>query len=232
MKKVNLLLKIILPLFLIAFMGFYLFWQTVPSRMTKILTNSFQTPVFIGDASFGLYDLAFRKIIISSPKGSSLPQAFSCSKLSIDAWITNYLKKDIVIDLIELDNVYLGLEFDSASGTTGNWTRLMNNLSQNSSQRSASNKTVLIKKLIIRNISTQVFYASSSKKPINLKPIDKLEFDNISSTDGFPVEQLSSSVLGKMLKQVFVQQNLQDMLNKWIQPQQQIPSYMNPFKLF
>ena len=109
----------------------------------------------------------------------------------------------------------------------------MSNLAQASyNNKSSSSKTVLIKKLVIRNISCQVVYNDRKDKVINLKPIAILEFENISSDGGFPVEQLSNSVLGKMLKEVFVRENLNDMLNKLIQPQQQIDKFLKPFKWF
>ena len=233
MSARGLLLKTLIPLFLLLLMGFYLLWNTVPNRLSQAMSKDLQTTVFVGDATFSLNKIGLKKIAINSPTKSRLPQAFSCDRLSVQAWVSNYLKNNIVIDLIELDDVYLGLEFDSPSSATGNWTRLMENLQKATQESSAkSTKTVLIKKLIIRNIKTQVVYLNKKDGVINLKPIEVLEFDNISSDEGFPLEQLSNSVLGKMLKEVFVKQNLKDMLNKWVQPQKQIDKLIKPFKLF
>lgn len=229
----GILLKTLVPLFILLLMGFYLFWNTVPNKLSRELSKDLQTSVFVGDATFSLKKIGLKKIVINSPKKSRLPQAFSCDQLNIRAWVTNYLKKDIEIDLIELDDVYLGLEFDSPSSANGNWTRLMENLQKATQESSSkSKKTVLIKKLIIRNIKCQVVYLNKKDGVINLKTIDQLEFDNISSDEGFPLEQLSNSVLGKMLKEVFVKQNLKDMIDKWVQPQQQLDKLIKPFKLF
>jgi hypothetical protein len=233
MTPKSLFLKTLLPLFMVAIMGFYIIWDRIPDKIAKTLTQSLQTPVFVGNATISPSKLGLQKIVVNSPKSSSLSKAFSCDTFSVHAWLGNYLKKNIEIDLIELDTVYLGLEFDSVKDATGNWTRLMSNLAQASyNNKSSSSKTVLIKKLVIRNISCQVVYNDRKDKVINLKPIAILEFENISSDGGFPVEQLSNSVLGKMLKEVFVRENLNDMLNKLIQPQQQIDKFLKPFKWF
>ncbi len=232
MSKKQILLKILIPILMLLIMSFYLFWNRVPQSLSKRLSNTFQTQVFIGDAQFRLDQISLYKIGIDSPQDSKLPQAFTCQDLKIHTFVTHYLKDEIVIDLIELDRVYLGLEFDSPSSTNGNWTKLMSNLEASSkAETDNQGKTITIKKLVIRNIQCQVLYANKHDGVINLKPIDQLEFTNISSTEGFPIEQLSKSVLGQMLKQVFVQQNLQDMLKNLIQPQKQLNKVL-PFKLF
>lgn len=235
MTKKGIIVSSIVPLFLIIFLVLHLMWNQVPRKLSQTLSNALQTSVLIGDATIAPAKIGLKKIIINSPRKSQLSRAFSCETLDVNAPIFEYVKDDIVIDLIALDDVYLGLEFDSPQSTSGNWTRLMDNLSRSSQQSDStkSNKKILIKKLRITNINCQVVYLNKNDRPINLKPISVLEFDNISSDSGFPVEQLSNSVLGKMLKQVFIQQNLADMLNKWMNPQDQLPGMIKPpFKLF
>lgn len=235
MSKKQIIISSIVPFCLILFLTFYLMWNQVPRKLAQILSNALQTSVLIGDATISPSKIGLHKIIINSPRKSQLSKAFSCQTLNVNAPVLEYVKEDIVIDLIELDDVYLGLEFDSPQSTSGNWTRLMDNLSKSSEKtdNSKTNKNILIKKLRITNINCQVVYLNKNDRPINLKPIAVLEFDNISTSSGFPVEQLSNSVLGKMLKQVFIQQNLADMLNKWVNPKEQIPNILKqPFKLF
>lgn len=233
MTRPSWLLKTILPLFLILFMGFYLLWHKVPSYLSNQLSNAFLTQVYIGDASLSPDTIALKKIVIGSPKNSTLPKSFSCQKLSIETWLHEYFKNRVEIEEIVLDQVYLGLEFDSAQSTNGNWTILMQNLknSQNTHQ-SHSNKSFLIKKLTVKNIQCQVLYKDRKNGLFDLKPIDELTFTNISTENGFPIEQLMDSVLGQTLKEIFIRENLKDMLNKIIQQQDQIQQLVKPFKLF
>jgi hypothetical protein len=230
-KKI--LIKTIIPLFLVGLMALYLLWNTVPTRISKTLSEALKTTVFIGNARFSPNVINFDKISINSIKNSKLPQAFTCENLGLHNFFTNYFHSDIEIDLIELNDVYLGLEFDSPNSATGNWSRLMDNLQNSTTNRtSKSSKSVTIKKLVIKNIKCQIVYLDRNSKPIDLKTIPYLEFTDISSSEGFPIEQLSNSVLGKMLKKVFVDQNLKDMLGDWTQPKQQIQKLIKPFKLF
>lgn len=235
MSKKSLIISSLVPLFLIIFLSAHLLWNQVPRKLSQTLSNALQTSVLIGDATISFSKIGLQKIIINSQRKSQLSKAFSCETVTVNAPVAGYLKDDIEIELIELDNVYLGLEFDSPQSTTGNWTRLMDNLSKSSEKvdQTKTSKNILIKKLRITNINAQVVYLNKNDRPINLKPIPVLEFENISTSSGFPVEQLSNSVLGKMLKQVFIQENLSDMLNQWVNPKEQVPNILKKsLKLF
>ena len=52
--------------------------------------------------------------------------------------LNNYLKKNIVIDEIDLNNVYIGLEFEFTQGTEGNWTTIMANALKKPKLKAAS----------------------------------------------------------------------------------------------
>jgi uncharacterized protein involved in outer membrane biogenesis len=233
MARPSLLLKTIVPLFLVLFMAFYLVWHKVPSYLSNQLSNAFLTQVYIGDATLSPYTIALKKIAIGSPKNSRLPKSFACEKLSINTWLYEYLKDQVVIDEIVLDNVYLGLEFDTAQSTNGNWTILMQNLKNSkSAHQSKGNKSFFIKKLTVKNIQCQVLYNDRRNGLFDLSPIDELTFTDISTDKGFPIEQLMDSVLGQTLKEIFIRENLKDMLNKIIEQQDQIQQFVKPFKLF
>jgi len=231
--KSSLWIKFIAPFFLVLLMAFFLLWHKVPSYLSNQLSNAFLAPVYIGDAGISPKEFSLKKIAIGSPQNSRLPKSFTCQKLSIDAWLYEYFKDRVVIEEIVLSDIYLGLEFDSAQSTTGNWTKLMQNLKNSSSaNKSKSNKQFLIKKLTLKNIQCQVLYNDRRNGLIDLDPIDELTFTNISTDKGFPSEQLMNSVLGQMLKEVFIRENLEDMLNKIIEQQDQIQQFVKPFKLF
>jgi len=218
---------------MVIIMAGYLAWGKVPSYLSDTFSKALGTSVYVGNANLSLQKITLNKISIDGPKNSKLPKAFECQELQINAWLSRYLQNPIEIDLIELNDVYLGLEFDSVNSSTGNWSRLMGHLeaSQNA-HAGQKTRSVLIKKLVINRIECQVLYDDRKEKVITLKPIDQLVFENISSSEGFPVEQLMNSVLGKMLKEVFVRENIKDMLNKLLAPQDQLQGLLKPFKLF
>ena len=139
-----------------------------------------------------------------------------------------HLKDEIIVDEIEIDGIYLGLEFNNAKGVDGNWTELMKSLetrSAASTEPSGKKRSLLVKKVVLTNINTDLVYRDSGNVQ-HLPKIDRMELYNISSTGGVPVDQLMNSVLGQMLKQVFIRQNLKDMLQDLLKGNSPLNQYI------
>jgi uncharacterized protein involved in outer membrane biogenesis len=203
----------ILAAVILVFLG----WSRVPDMLADHLTEKMGVSVHIDDVRVSMNDIKIEKLDIGNTPGSILPKAFSAQEITIKAPLLKYTDTDIVIEEVHIDNIYLGLEFDSISGTEGNWTRIMQNLQQSMTTESESTKrTVLIKKIILTNISTDLVYHKGSKGVKHLPMIARMELDNISTEGGFPVDQIANSVLGQMLKEIFVRENLKNMLNNMI----------------
>jgi hypothetical protein len=188
---------------------------------------------------WGKIDL--KKIEIGNPPNSILAKAFSCNEIDVNAPFTHYLDKNIVVDEIDLKDVYLGLEFDSPSSTKGNWTTIMNNIQSTTSADQAktkkgeavpkgSQRSVLIHRIVLTNINVDVVYKKDSGKVKKLPAIPRIELTEISSEGGLPIDQITNSVLGEMLKQVFIKENLKNMLQELMNQPSPIQQYLAPFK--
>jgi len=222
-------------LIILAIIAFFVLWSKVPNMIANNLAKKCKVAVSIQDMSLGPNRIEIDQVEIGNPSGSYLAKAFSCQEIQILSSFFNYFKKDVVIDEIDVDEIYLGLEFNSPSSTTGNWTTIMKNLKNASSSDPSPDKgakrTVLIKKLVFTNISTDVTYRDRGGKVIHLPVIKQMVLTNISSEGGLPTDQIMQSVLGQMLKSVFLKQNLNDMLQELLGPQKgQLNQFLQPFK--
>jgi uncharacterized protein involved in outer membrane biogenesis len=200
---------------------FFLAKSRLPDMIASKLSKTLQVAVEIGDMNFTLSTIKIDNLEISNPRGFKLEHAFTVQEILVHAPLMGYLKKDIVIDEIDLNNVYIGLEFESPQGTSGNWTTIMANAenAQTQSSKSASDKTVLIKRLVLNNINADLLYQSDGKVR-HLPTIDQIVLVNISSQGGDIMDQLMNSALGQMLKEIFIRENLKEVLDKIFQ---QIP---------
>jgi len=216
---------LIIILVLAAIVILFLFWSRVPDIVAGSLSKKLKVLVEIGDIDLSMNSVTIEKLEIGNPQGFYLSRAFAADQISVQAPISRYLHDAIEIDEIDVDNIYLGLEFDSPSGTQGNWTTIMNNAksAQDSSSQSKSKKTVFIKKIVFTNIHTDLIYRSQGNKVRRLPKIKQIELKNISSEGGNAMDQIMNSALGEMLKQVFIEQNLKDALDKIFQPNQNNP---------
>lgn len=204
---------------LAAIILFYLAKSRLPDMISSKLSKTLQVAVEIGDISFGLDRIKIDNFEIGNPRGFKLEHALTTQEILIQSSLTGYLKKDIVIEEIDLNNVYLGFEFESASGTSGNWTTIMSNAqnAQTQSTKSASEKTVLIKRLVLNNINADLLYQNNGKVR-HLPTIPQIVLVNISSKGGNLTDQLMNSALGQMLKEIFVKENLKNMLDNLLEP--------------
>ncbi|MBX9922479.1 MAG: AsmA family protein [Rhabdochlamydiaceae bacterium] len=198
----------------------------------KSLSTNLGVPVTIGNMQLWLDHITAENLDIENLPSSYLKQALKVREIRINANITNYLDKVIKIDTITMDNIYLGLEFDSPTGATGNWTTLMSH-SQSSETpvNPEDSKSVLIKELVLTNIQIDVVYKSSGGKIKKLPPIPRLVLYDINTDQGLPTEQIMQSVVGKMLQSIFVQENMKNMFDGILdQPKNAIDTIITPFK--
>jgi uncharacterized protein involved in outer membrane biogenesis len=215
-------------------------WSRVPDIIANNLSKKLKVYVEIGSINLGWGKIRVKKTEIGNPPGAVQAQAFRCKELDVAAPFTRFLNKEVVIDQISMNDVYLDLEFDSASSTKGNWSRIMGNLQaataeeqKASAAKKGSDRSVLIHKLVLTNIDVDVLYVKDGAKVIHLPRIDRIELNDISSEGGIPMDQIMNSVLGQMLKSVFQKQNLKNMMQDIIQdPQGTIQKYLKPFKGF
>jgi hypothetical protein len=226
----------------------FIFWSRVPDIAATHLSKKLKVPVHIDSFGLSWGKVDAKKIEMGNPPGAILPKAFACDEVDVLAPFTRYLNQRIIIDEIDLHNVYLGLEFDSASGTSGNWTRIMSNLKTTSEENaggsrkkkkqpeakapSGSTRSVLIHRIVLTNIDVDVVYRKEGGKVKRLPRIPKMELTEISSEGGLPTDQILNSVLGEMLKQVFLKENLKNMMQEFMNAPSPVQQYLAPFKGF
>jgi hypothetical protein len=212
--------------------AFFIFWSRMPDIISSMLSKKLLTTVEIGDIKLATSGVSVEGFDIYNPKGYRLAKAFASQIITIQTSLKSLLEDDIVIEEIHLDNVYIGLEFESIRSTKGNWKTILANAqkAKEGSTPSKSNKTVFIKRLLLNNINAELYY-QTDQKIRKLKPIPQIELRNISSQGGNLSDQLMNSALGEAVKQIFIQENLKDVFDQLLQsPTSPIQDYLGPLK--
>ncbi len=215
---------IFLALFYI-FLSFFL-----PGKVAHDISQKIKTAVKIESIFLSLDAIRVKNLEIDNPPSSEFPKALTVKKITVDALLTNYLSKKIIIDEISLDQVYLSLEFNSAQGTSGNWTTLMNNIQSSQGHTpDPKHSSLNIKKLNLKDIQVVVFY-KDTKATKTLPLIKTITLTDINTENGLPMDQVMQSVLGQMLTSIFVQENMKNMLEEIMEPQNEIRSLLTPLE--
>lgn len=210
-----------------------LFWARLPDTIARHLAKTLKVPVSIEKMGLGWQEIDLYNIQVDNIPQSILKTAISCKKFEVETPFIEYIQKEIVIEEIRMDGVYLGLEFESASGAQGNWTILMKNTQSSlPAQSSPSERSLVIRKLIVTNLQVDVVYRKDGSKIHHLPLIPQMELTNISSKGGLPMDQVMNSVLGEMLKEVFLKQNLKNMFQDFLKQNTPLKDYLSPFQGF
>ena len=213
--------------------GLFLLSSLAPDFIATGLSKNLKVPVTIANMSFSLNKITVDHLDVANLPNDRLKKALSVKTICSKCNLFNYLKNTINIEQITLDDIYIGLEFDSSKSAEGNWTVLMSNLeSATASAPKESSKSVIIKELVLTNIQVDVVYKSSNGAVKKLKPIPKIVLHDINSSQGFPSDQIMQSVLGQMLKSVFVDENLKNMFEDLLvnPPKSAVDAVLQPFK--
>lgn len=231
MRFITLLLIIIIAVVVIFFMG----KSRLPDMLANNLSKKLQVAVSIDSMDLSFSKIDANQLEIGNPKGFSLPKAFSAKEIEVTAPITEYFRDSIVIEEIDVNEIYLGLEFNTPTSSDGNWTAIMDNFQKSAHLEEAgpSAKKVLIKKLVFNDIQTDLLFRQNGGKIKKLPQIKQIVLTNISSEGGFPTDQLMSSILGQMLKEVFIQNHLNNMIKGFVDsPGKAVDTLTKPFKEF
>jgi uncharacterized protein involved in outer membrane biogenesis len=197
-------------------------WNLAPGWITSELSKKMGVEVTIGHIGLGTKKVSAKNIRIVNPKGYKFRDALRVKSLITNTSLFTFLKKKIVIEEIQGNDIYLDLEFDRKGRSTGNWSVIMGNLDKSidedsRKEKKKDNKSVLIKLIVLRDITIDLVYKRENEVR-RLKPIKKIVLRNISSDEAFPTAQLTNIIMNQMLKEVFSINNLTNMLKNILNP--------------
>ncbi|MDN3505200.1 MAG: hypothetical protein P0S95_06480 [Rhabdochlamydiaceae bacterium] len=204
---------------IIIFVAISLCYTLLPSIVSHSLSKRMEVSVSIGGISLGTSKIGINAIYIGNPPNSILPQALKVDKIQVDIPASHFFHKKIVIPYLGLNDIYLGLEFNSQSDRQGNWTYIMKNLSDSNSNSSdaKSDVEVMIKRVVLNNLTVAIVYKDQPKN-IKTVQIPSLEFTDVSSKGGIPSAQITQLIMRHALQQVFSKENLQNMIKDVLSP--------------
>ncbi len=206
----------------------------LPDMVASNLSSKLKVPVQVGDIDLSFKVIEVQKLEIENPQGYKLPIAFAADTITVRAPLTEYLRDQVEIEEIEINNVYLGFEFESATSTQGNWTDIIKRAQERAEGMPAKagekKKSVLIRRIILNHIQTDLLYRHQGGKVKHLPVIQHIELVDISSEGGSALDQIMNSALGAMLKQVFIEQNLKDVFNQFFDPNNTLKNALKPLK--
>ncbi len=206
---------IYLFLFIAVFALAYFFRAEV---FSFVLSRDFKMKVSLEQIDFSKNGVDVEKIRIENHKEFAHSPALFCKSLGIRTSLKKFFAKKLVIDEIALNNLELNIEFLDEKQEISNFTKLLNSNGHHS-KKAKKGKGYLIKKLILKDITINLFFLKKSSKKVKIKEI---EFENISNETGFPIDQIEKAILHEIMRSVFKKVGIKSLLKNVT------PNYLAP----
>ncbi|MBS0625922.1 MAG: hypothetical protein JSS32_07725 [Verrucomicrobia bacterium] len=192
-------------------------WGNRTHIVSNFLAKQLHIPVKIRSLKLGMDQSQFIRLWAGNPTQSKTQTSFSADQVEIDLSLKKILTDPLIIDLIEMDNIVVGIEFYNLDGSNNNWSHILTKSKKKQSQKA---RNFLIKSLVLKNITVQITQADGSVK--RFEPIERIEFANISNQEGLPLSDIEKLLFRLMMQDVFKRVNLNQLLQT-ISPFEYVP---------
>ncbi len=177
-------------------------WLIKAPLVAHYLTGKMKVPVSLSSLNLGASKTVIENFRINNPRGFHSKAAFQAKEIEVDYRTKALLHNPSEIDLIDVRDIFLSIELRNLKGTDNNWTAIAANIPKEQSSRH-----LIIHKLVLTNMTVDIRGLGLTGKN-QVKKIDRLEFHEIDSREGFPTKQLIQAIF----QGAGIQDYLQDIL--------------------
>lgn len=175
--------------------------------LAKVISNKIHLPVSIKALDFYEKHFSIRNLKMANPPEARIPIGLKVEAIDITAPYTHYIKNPIVIDKIHMNDLHINIQFYNKERTNGNWHTIIKNIKQKNETPLSFEREVVVKKLLFTQIYIDLIL--SNGKIYHLPPIEKIEFKNITTKKGIPIQEISKIIVEKMVHSIFLEKSLQ-----------------------
>jgi hypothetical protein len=180
---------------LILFLGLSatLAWMNRTALAAHFLSRQLHVPVSLHSLELSSTEADLIQLWVGNPAQFKTATAFAAQEIAIVSTPSQILGNPLVIDEIVIADIFVGIEYHE--GGESNWDRILHH---SSSSHSNSSKDYLIRTLVLTNLTVEVTQADGRVK--RYPTIPRMEFHNISSKTGFPIEEIEKAIFHLMLQ--------------------------------
>lgn len=194
MKKISLFLAlIILAILSVTFLA----WANKENILAHFLSRELHVPTSLRLLEIDKQGATLDHFWVGNPPHSQTSTSFAAETTRIDTSLDALFGNPLVIEKIEIDNIFVGIEFYDKQGTKTNWNVIL----PDEKEETKSSRDYLIKTLILHNLTVEVTKVDGTVK--RYPTISEMEFHNITSETGFPIDEIEKAIFNLMMKNLF-----------------------------
>ncbi|MBU6446183.1 MAG: hypothetical protein KGQ49_02155 [Verrucomicrobia bacterium] len=214
-------MKRLLILLCLIVVGVFVFlWLIKAPIMSRYLTQKMGVHVRVRSISMWPSVTTIREFSIANPHGYKTRTAFLVDKTRVEYVWHNLAANPHEINLITLNDVFLNIYINDASGKDNNWADIGANMPEKT-----GDQEVIVHKLILRNLTVKTEGPGAQTLGVaGTQHFDQMEFDEIDSRNGFPTKEL--------IAKIFQGAGLKQFIDRFLNPTNQIKKVINPWNIF
>jgi len=167
-------------------------WLIKAPIISSYLSKTLGMHVSISTIGIGSSQMNMRYFKIVNPRKYVEQYALTADSIRFGYQWKELRDTPAIIDRIEIDGIKLAIEFANPLGTQNNWTDLIAKMPPKKEHA----KEVIVKKLVLKNLTVNIRGMGLLGKN-ETKTIDQMEFNDVSSNEGFPMKELITRIFGE-----------------------------------
>ena len=191
-------------------------WFLRTSIVSGYLSKVLNLPVSIESLDISLNQITIQDLHIKNPKNSKLESAFTAQKIQLNVPLFNFFDSHVVISQVNIQSPFIGIEMYNASGSDNNWSQIIEQLNQpsseNSNETTKNNKTFTIEQLTISDLHIQAYNKALNGKLLEPAPIKLIELRNLGKDNPQALKKLFSIIAFSLLKEITLKNHLEGIL--------------------
>ncbi len=145
---------------------------------------------------------------IGNPPRSQTTTAFSAESIDIDTTLQKIFGHPLLIEEILVREIFVGIEYYDSKKQVSNWNVILQPPSP--SQGQPGGRDYLIRTLRLENLKIEVTHANGK---IERYSLPQMEFHNLTSETGFPVDEIEKAIFQQMMLNLIQQFHLDQILD-------------------
>jgi len=186
-------------------------WTNRENILAHFMSRQLHVPVAIRSLDIGKTSAEISRMWVGNFPMSQTTTSFAAETLRLDTSLAKIFGNPVMIESIDIENIFVGIEFYDAKGDDSNWARIL----RENGHRKKNPRDYLIRTVILRNLTVELTRSDGTVK--RYPTIKQMEFHNISGEMGFPIEEIEKAIFELMMQDIFKKLQL-DQLFKTIIP--------------
>lgn len=183
-------------------------WTNRENILAHFMARQLHVPVTIAALNIGNTSAGISRVWIGNVSDSKISTSFTAEETLIGAKWDEFFKNPLIIEDIDVNHIFVGIEYYDQTQKNSNWGRML----QEDSSKKKNPKDYLIRTLTLRNLTVEV--TTSDGKVKRYPTINQMEFHNISSDSGFPVDEIEKAIFNLMMKDLVKKLKLPGIFNQ------------------